>query len=219
YEVLEAIEDLEGDSGYEHLEDELGDLLFQVAFHATLAAEAGQFDLAGVARSIHDKLVRRHPHVFDPDAPPTTWDQIKAGEKGRAPGVMSEVPGNLPALLYAHKVQRKAAAVGFDWESADGAVAKLGEELTELHGAIDAGDAHALNEELGDLLFSVVNVARHLDIDPEATLRAATAKFRARFAAVEALAVARGVELAGAGMDVLDGLWDEVKGTEGSTVF
>jgi tetrapyrrole methylase family protein/MazG family protein len=207
YEVLEAIDELDaGPAGYDHLEEELGDLLFQVAFHATLAAEAGQFTLADVARTVHDKLVARHPHVFGPPGEPMpNWEESKKAEKGRA-SVMDGVPGNLPSLLYAFKVQGKAASVGFDWKNAAGAWPKIREELDELEAAIAAGDGAgpAVNEELGDVLFSVVNVARHLGLDPEAALREAAAKFRRRFLAMEALAEARGVP-------VTDDLWDEVK--------
>jgi tetrapyrrole methylase family protein / MazG family protein len=207
YEVLEAIDELEaGPAGYVHLEEELGDLLFQVAFHATLAAEAGQFTLADVARTVHDKLVERHPHVFgDPGQPMPNWEAQKKAEKGRA-SVMDGVPRNLPSLLYAYKLQARAAAVGFDWKDAAGAWPKIREELDELDEAIALGDAtgSAVRDELGDVLFSVVNVARHLGIDPETALREAAAKFRDRFSAMEALAEARGTA-------PNDDLWDEVK--------
>ncbi len=207
YEVLEAIDELTtGPQGYEHLEEELGDLLFQVAFHSNLAAEAGQFSLADVARGVHDKLVERHPHVFGPPGVPVPdWEELKRAQKGRA-SVMDGVPGNLPSLLYAFKVQSKAASVGFDWENAAGAWPKLREELDELEAALATGPgaSEAVTEELGDLLFSVVNVARHLGIDPEASLRDAAAKFRKRFAAMEVLAADRGAPID-------DDLWEEVK--------
>jgi tetrapyrrole methylase family protein/MazG family protein len=207
YEVLEAIDELDaGPRGYDHLEEELGDLLFQVAFHATLAAEAGQFTLADVARSVHDKLVARHPHVFGAAGEPMpNWEETKKAEKGRA-SVMEGVPGNLPSLLYAFKLQSRAASVGFDWKNAAGAWPKIREELDELEAALgsdpDAGPA--VNEELGDVLFSIVNVARHLGLDPESALREAAAKFRDRFVAMETLAAARGGP-------ITDALWDEVK--------
>jgi tetrapyrrole methylase family protein/MazG family protein len=214
YETLEAIEALGPDgTGSAHLEEELGDLLFQVVFHATLAAEEGQFTMADVARGIHDKLVHRHPHVFGDVAAATAgqvmanWEQIKQAEKGRE-SMMEGIPGHLPSLLYAHKVQRKAATVGFDWPSADDALPKIAEEATEL---LAARDEQERFEELGDLLFAVVNVARHLNLDPEASLRAATAKFRERFMAVERLAAERGMRLSDLSLAELDGLWDEVK--------
>jgi tetrapyrrole methylase family protein/MazG family protein len=202
YETLDAIAGLP--ESYPHLEEELGDLLFQVVFHATLAAEAGEFTLADVARGIHDKLVGRHPHVFGDVAADTAsqvvanWEQIKKAEKGRE-SVMDGIPGSLPALLYAYKVGRKAGAVGFDWDAGDvgGVLDKVAEELAELR-------ADHSTEELGDLLFAVVNFARHLDADPEAALRAATDKFRDRFKAMEKLAEERNVAID-------DTLWDEVK--------
>ena len=205
YEVIEAIES--GDPA--QLEEELGDLLFQVFFHATLAAEAGEYTIADVARGIHDKLVHRHPHVFgdvqadSADAVRANWEQIKKAEKGRD-SVMDGIPGGLPALLYARKVQQKAKSVGFDWDSADDVYPKVEEELAEVR-------ADPTEDEVGDLLFSVVNVARHLDIDPESALRAATAKFRDRFKGVEALAAERGVDLAKLDLAGLDALWDEIK--------
>ena len=209
YEVLEAIEGLPASSA--HLEEELGDLLFLVVFHATLATEAGEFTLADVARGIHDKLVHRHPHVFGtvaadtPDAVMRNWEQIKQAEKGRE-SLMDGIPGDLPSLLYAHKVQRKAASIGFDWDSPAGVYPKVAEELREVED--DPGA-----EELGDLLFAAVNLARHLEVDPEAALRGATAKFRDRFRLMEAMAAERGVVLAGLDLAGLDALWDEAKAT------
>jgi tetrapyrrole methylase family protein/MazG family protein len=205
YETVEAIES--GQPG--HLEEELGDLLFQVYFHAVLGVEDGEFTLADVARGIHDKLVLRHPHVFGTRQADTAdqvvrnWEQIKKEEKGRS-SLMEGIPSALPSLLYAHKVQRKAASVGFDWPSVDGPLAKVDEELAELR-------TDPSEDELGDLLFSVVNVARHLAIDSESALRGATAKFRERFMGVERLAGERGLDLAAADMDALDQLWNEVK--------
>jgi tetrapyrrole methylase family protein/MazG family protein len=208
YETLEAIEALD-EQGYGPLEEELGDLLFQVAFHATLAAEQGAFTLADVARNVHDKLVHRHPHVFGqvtadtPGQVMQNWEQIKKAEKGRE-SIMDGIPGDLPSLLHAHKVQRKAATVGFDWRSVDDVYPKVLEELEEVR-------AEPSDEEVGDLLFAVVNLARHLDVDPEAALRAATAKFRDRFREVERLAEERDLDLTLLDMAGLDGLWEEVK--------
>ena len=215
YEVVEAIDEVSADpAAYPHLEEELGDLLFQVVFHATLAAEAGEFTLADVARGVHDKLVRRHPHVFGEVEAATAgevaanWEEIKRAEKGRT-RVLDGIPAALPSLLYAWKVQRKAAAVGFDWPTAEGPRAKVVEELDELDGA---GSEPEREDELGDLLFAVVNLARHLEVDPETALRAASAKFRRRFEQVEAAAAARGLDLAELDLAALDALWDEAKG-------
>ena len=217
YETLEAIDGLDGSpETIGHLEEELGDLLFQVFFHATLAAEEGWFTLADVARVIHDKLVHRHPHVFGSVAADTAeqvlvnWEQIKKAEKGRG-SVMEGVPGDLPALLYAHKIQRKAASVGFDWDDVDGALPKISEELDELQAAIASAVDRDIEDELGDLLFAVVNVARHLDIDPETALRGASAKFRTRFEQVEAHAGEQGRDLSTMTLTELDALWDQAK--------
>jgi tetrapyrrole methylase family protein/MazG family protein len=219
YEVLEAIEALGPSPSYDgaaHLEEELGDLLFQVFFHARLATEEGLFTLADVARGIHDKLVNRHPHVFGTVEASTAgqvmrnWEQIKQAEKGRS-SVMDGIPGHLPSLLYTHKVQRKAASVGFDWDDVAGAWPKLAEEIGELEGAVALGRPAAVEDELGDVLFAVVNVARHLGVDPEAALRSAAAKFRERFMALERLAGARGRSLRELDLQGLDALWEEVK--------
>jgi tetrapyrrole methylase family protein/MazG family protein len=205
YEVVDAIDG--GDT--DHLEEELGDLLFQVYFHATLAAEDGRFNLADVARGIHDKLVRRHPHIFGDAAEPPDWEALKRQEHADR-GVMDGVPAGLPSLLYAEKVQRRAASTGFDWDGVEGAWPKVMEEISEVRAA--APDD--LEEEIGDLLFACVNVSRHLGVDPELALRAATAKFRSRFEAVEDLASRRDIDVGTAGLVILDALWDEVKGAE-----
>ncbi|CAA9223768.1 MAG: Nucleoside triphosphate pyrophosphohydrolase MazG [uncultured Acidimicrobiales bacterium] len=208
YEVIEAIEQLESE-GYDHLEEELGDLLLQVYFHATIAAEAGAFTLADVARGIHDKMVDRHPHVFAADEPDgaegleQSWEARKRREKGRE-GAMEGIPGGLPALLHAAKAGKRAAAVGFDWPEIQPVYAKVTEELGELRDDPSA-------DELGDLLFAVVNVARHLDLDPEAALRQATAKFKARFALVERAAAAQGLDLRSAPPAQVDVLWEHAK--------
>jgi MazG family protein len=184
-----------------------------------------------VARNVHGKLVGRHPHVFGdvdaktPEQVSKNWEEIKKREKGRT-STMDDVPRNLPALLYANKIQSRAATVGFDGENAEGAFSKISEELAELSGAIAAAQtssgssagpepsADAVREELGDLLFAVVNVARHLNVDPETALREATAKFRRRFGAVEALAVERGLDLSVLDLAALDALWSDVKAAE-----
>jgi tetrapyrrole methylase family protein/MazG family protein len=216
YELVDALAALDpADPTTEHaLVEELGDLLYQVEFHATIAEQAGRFSIADVTAGIHDKLVGRHPHVFgdvaarDADTVIANWDHIKRVEKGRT-SVFDGVAASLPALAYAHHLQRKAAKVGFDWPDVAGPFAKVDEELAELR-----GDDSDVAGELGDVLFAVVNVARHLGVDAELALRAAAAKFRRRFEAVEALAVERGIDVATAGLTTLDQLWEEVKAAE-----
>ncbi len=191
YEVADAI--ARGDLAA--LEDELGDLLFQVVFHARMAEEQGAFGFEDVARGIADKMLRRHPHVFgsaeERAAGPEkgAWERIKADERrtsGVTPGVLDGIPLALPALKRAQKLGKRAATVGFDWRDPAGVRNKVNEELDELDAARDAGDAAAVREELGDLLFSVANLARHLGVDPEDALAAANRKFEGRFRAMEA---------------------------------
>jgi len=175
-----------------------------------------RFTIADITQGIHDKLVRRHPHVFanvnaeSTDEVLSNWEAIKRAEKGRT-SIFDGIPNSLPSLSYAYKAQRKAASLGFDWPDVHGALPKIAEETDELMQAHAAGDKEAAADELGDLLFSVVNVARHLKIDPEVALRAAVAKFRHRFEGVEQLAAERSIELSSAGLETLDQLWDEVK--------
>ena len=218
YEVVDAIRALDPDdpSTDDDLVEELGDLLYQIEFHATIAEQEGRFSVADVAEGIHDKLVRRHPHVFgdvEVDGAGealTSWDDIKRAEKGRT-SAFDGVARSQPALSYAAALGRKASKVGFDWPDVDGALTKLPEEHGELVEAIGDDDEGAIADELGDLLFAVVNVARHVGVDPELALRAAADKFRARFEGVERLAAERGIDLRAAGLAQLDALWDEVK--------
>ncbi|MCU1400625.1 MAG: putative MazG family protein, partial [Acidimicrobiales bacterium] len=219
YEVVDALQNLDPDdaSTDEDLIEELGDLLYQIEFHATIAEQQGRFTIADVTQGVHDKLVRRHPHVFGDTAVNGTeqvlsnWETIKREEKGRT-SVFDGIPSSLPSLSYAYKAQKKAAGVGFDWPEVSGALAKIAEEADEVIAAHASGDATATAEELGDLLFSVVNVARHLKVDPEVALRAAVTKFRSRFEGVEGLARERGIDLSTSDLTVLDALWDEIKG-------
>ncbi len=220
YEVIDALRALDApDAGRDPDTDvieELGDLLYQIEFHATIAEQEGRFTIADVTQGIHDKLVRRHPHVFGDTAVAGTadvlanWDDIKRAEKGRT-SALDGIPRSMPSLSYAQQLGRKASKVGFDWPDVSGAYAKLSEESAELSEAIAAADAAEIRDELGDLLFAVVNVARHVGVDAELALRAASDKFRDRFVGVEALAAKRGIELRDAGIDVLDALWDDVK--------
>jgi ATP diphosphatase len=205
YEVADAI--ARGDM--RDLREELGDLALQVVFHAQMASEAGHFTLADVLDGITDKMVRRHPHVFgdvtaaDGEAVSANWEAIKAAEKPRD-GALSGVALALPALMRAEKLQKRAARTGFDWPDPEGPLAKIHEELAEVAAAGDAERAG----EVGDLLFAVVNYARHLGVDPEAALRAANAKFEARFAAMERLG---GGDLAALDLDAKEALWDRAK--------
>lgn len=218
YEVVDALQALDPDepSSDDDLIEELGDLLFQIEFHATIAEQEGRFTIADVTQGIHDKLVRRHPHVFgdiiadDTGTVLENWDEIKKAEKGRT-SIFEGIPRSLPSLAYAQKVGRKASKVGFDWPDVAGAFPKIAEETAELAEAMTETDAAATELELGDLLFAVVNVARHLKIDAELALRAASDKFRARFEGVEALAASRSIDLKTSDLVALDALWDEVK--------
>ena len=216
YEVADAIE--RGD--ITALKDELGDLLFQVVFHARMAEEAGHFGFDDVAEAISDKMERRHPHVFgDAEirsvaAQNEAWEAHKAAEReerGASASVLDGVALALPALLWAAKISRRAARIGFDWPNADSVIDKIEEELDELEEEIEDGDRAMLEEEMGDLLFAAANLARKLDIEPETALRRATAKFDRRFRRVEALAKARGF---GPDIKALEGLWQEVKADE-----
>jgi MazG family protein len=218
YEVADAIE--RGDIAA--LKDELGDLLLQVVFHARMAEEAGHFAFDDVAHAIADKMVRRHPHVFGDaeidsvKAQNEAWEAHKAAERQAAGGddsaLASELDGvalAFPALLRAAKISRRAARIGFDWPDARAVLPKIAEEIAELEAEMDAGaGAAALEEEMGDLLFAVANLARKLEIEPETALRRATAKFEGRFRRVEALAKKRGI---GPDLDALEALWQEVK--------
>jgi len=211
YEVADAIERRDWDG----LREELGDLALQVAYHSQMATEAGHFTLADVLRDIAAKMIRRHPHVFgetevkDAAAQTAAWEALKAAEKPRA-HALDGVALGLPALLRAEKLQKRAARVGFDWPDATGPRAKIDEELAEVETAAD--DA-ARAEEIGDLLFAVVNWARHLGVDAESALRAASAKFERRFAAMEALG---GAGFAAMDLDAKEALWRRAKSGEGA---
>ena len=228
YEVVDALQALDtsspssdgdADGPDDDLIEELGDLLYQIEFHAVIAEQEGRFTMADVASGIHDKLVRRHPHVFGAVTADDThqvlknWDDIKRVEKNRT-SVFDGIPRSMPALSYAAKVGGKASKVGFDWPDVSGALPKVVEETDELVEAIDSGDTVETAAELGDLLFAVVNVARHVGVDPELALRAASDKFRVRFEGVERLAREADVDLGSAELAVLDALWDRVKAAE-----
>ena len=231
YEVAEAIRQDDRVA----LRDELGDLLLQVVFHAQMAREDGNFDFDAVARGIAEKMIRRHPNVFGDDdsearssarAQMQSWEAQKAAEReakadaeGRRPSVLDGVALALPALLRAEKLQKRAARVGFDWPQADPVFGKVLEEVAELRQAAAARGASgseesAVAEELGDLLFACVNLARHLGVEPEAALRAANAKFTARFQHLEAALAESGRGAEAVDLEELDRLWEEAKRTE-----
>lgn len=223
YEVADAIE--RGDLA--DLEEELGDLLLQVVFHARMAEEAGAFDFADVARAINDKMVRRHPHVFgdvthrDAAEQMRAWEAIKAEERtAKTPAgpasLLDEVPVALPALTRAVKLSKRAARVGFVWPSAREVLAKLHEEVAELEAEIAVGDLAKAREELGDVLFVCANLARELDVDPEASLSATNAKFVRRFKFIEARLSQKGSSPAASDLAEMDALWEAAKAAERS---
>jgi len=220
YEVADAI--ARGDLA--HLKDELGDLLLQVAFHARMAEEQGAFDFGDVVEAVTTKLVRRHPHVFadaegrTAEAVEGLWEQIKTEERAQRgeaepKGALAGVPVALPALTRALKLQTKAGRVGFDWNDPRAVLAKIREEAGEIEAELDANKSEAA-AEVGDLLFAVVNLARHLDADPEDVLRQTNLKFERRFAAIEQALAARGKTPMDATLAEMDALWDEAKKAE-----
>lgn len=218
YEVLEAIDE----ENPKKLCDELGDLLLQVIFHAQIAKENGQFDFDDVANGVSAKMVNRHRHVFGEEEAETAddvmtiWEKVKKEEKGlkTQTQVLKEVPGNLPALMRSFKVQQKAAQVGFDWDDVKDAMEKVKEETIELEQAYNKGEVSDIEEELGDLLFAVVNVSRFLKVQPELALTATVNKFIRRFEYVEAEATKQGKLLNDMSLKDMDALWDDAKRIE-----
>ena len=227
YEVADAIER----EDFAHLPSELGDLLFQVVYYSQLGQELQMFDFSTVVHSITEKLVRRHPHVFadgqlyattqavaiNSDQVKERWEEIKqqereeqAGSEQRV-GILADIPLNMPALSRALKIQKRASSVGFDWSSLPPVLAKVDEELQEVRDALASGDQAAISEELGDLLFATVNVARHLKVNPEAALRAANIKFSERLQAVEQQARQQNVALSDCTEAQLDAMWNVAK--------
>ena len=219
YEVLEAID--EADDA--ELCAELGDVLLQVVFHAQVAAEEGRFTVEDVGRAIVDKLIRRHPHVFGQvqvdgaDQVVRNWEQIKKAErqeKARPDSLLDGIPVHLPALLRAQRVQSKVSRQGFDWDKIDGPLDKVEEEFAEVRQAWAAGSSQQVEEEVGDLLFALVNSARFLEVNPEDALRRSVAKFERRFRAVEAELEKRGKSVEEASLEEMDAIWDAVKERE-----
>jgi MazG family protein len=213
YEVLDAIDQ----RNWEGLAEELGDLLLEAVFFAQMASEEGRFDISDSLEAINSKLVRRHPHVFgDGDAKTAAdvirrWDEIKAAEKPRPKGLLAGVPRNLPALVEAQQIARKAAGAGFDWENIGQVLDKLHEELAELEKARSQASLAAIEDEVGDLLFVLVNIARFLNVDPEQALRKTNAKFRRRFAHVEQGLEADGKSPREASLAEMEALWQDAK--------
>ncbi len=222
YEVADAIEREDHDD----LLDELGDLLLQVVFHAQMAKELGLFDFDQVAKTISDKLVRRHPHVFagvsfnTEEERRRAWEQIKQQERAEKPhkqenlSALAGVTNSLPGLMRAEKLQRRAADVGFDWPNAEPVFDKIAEELNEVREAIAAGDVAHIAEEVGDLQFAVVNLARHLEVEPEPAMQAANRKFERRFRSVETILAQQGLSCETATLEQMDAIWDQVKVAE-----
>ena len=205
------------------MEGELGDLLLQTVYHTKMGEEAGHFSFASVARAISDKMVARHPHVFGTDSRDKSaeqqtrdWEAIKATERAgkEQSGVLDGVAVGLPALLRAHKLQKRAARVGFDWPDVDQVLAKLREEAAELVEARDTGDDAAITEKIGDFLFVAANLARHLGVEPEAALRTANAKFTRRFAHIEARLAERGSNPQSSTLEEMDALWNEARAAD-----
>ena len=221
YEVADAI--ARGD--LVHLKDELGDLLLQVVYHARMAHEEAAFDFGDVVEGITAKMIRRHPHVFadaqgkTAEAVKGLWERVKAEEKAErgekpAQGALAGIPVALPALTRALKLQDKAGRVGFDWNDPRAVLAKIREEADEIEAALDAGDKADAGKEVGDLLFAVVNLARHLAADPEGVLRATNVKFERRFASIERALAADGKRPQDATLQEMDALWDAAKAAE-----
>jgi len=234
YEVLEAL-----DSGNDSkFAEEMGDLLLQIVFHAQIAREEGRFTVADVIREIHDKMIRRHPHVFgtkrakDSAEVLRNWEQIKAEERrlnegnpkegnseAKAPSLLDGVSAGLPATLEGLQLTRKAARIGFDWDDASGVIAKMREEAKELETALNSGDQQKTEEELGDLLFAAINLARFLQVDPEIALKRANAKFSRRFRAMEARARESGRAFKDLAREEMESLWDATKSAEGKAAL
>lgn len=227
HEVAEAI----ARNDLEDLKDELGDLLLQVVFHARMAQEQGVFEFGDVVQSITEKLIRRHPHVFGdtrhltPDEVKGLWDKIKADEKAARrqqrgiedeAGALAGIPSGFPALTRALKLQQKASKVGFDWNDPRAVLDKIKEETVEIERALDDDDRAAVADEIGDLMFALVNLARHLDVDSESSLSGTNAKFERRFAAIETALLLRGKTPSEATLAEMDALWDQAKADENS---
>lgn len=216
YEVLEALD--EKDSA--KLKEELGDLLYQILFHAQIAKEKGEFDIDDILESSIEKMTRRHPHVFgdkkakDSKEVLVHWEETKKKEKGNRKSILEGVPKELPALLRAHQLQSRAARVGFDWERIDQVFDKVEEEISEFKEAYRNKERERMEDELGDIFFSLVNVARFLEVNPEDALRSAIGRFTSRFSYIEEAAAAEGRSLSSLSIDEMERLWHKAKMAE-----
>jgi tetrapyrrole methylase family protein/MazG family protein len=215
YELLDAIES----NNIDHLREELVDLLLQVVFHSVIAKDLGEFTIVDVIEGLAEKLIYRHPHVFgDEDIADSgevikNWDRLKKKEAGKESreSILDGIPDELPALLYARKIQSAASRVGFDWKAPGDVVGKIREETEELVQAMRSGEVEEMENELGDLIFSVVNLARFMGIDPEAALRRTNKKFRKRFLSIEEEARRRGISLDDMSLEEMDAVWESTK--------
>ncbi|MEC4684397.1 MAG: nucleoside triphosphate pyrophosphohydrolase [Nitrospirota bacterium] len=216
YELLEAIE--EDDPS--RIKEELGDLLFQIVFHARIAEERGEFDIRDVIGAISGKMVFRHPHVFGgkrlrtADEVLDRWEEHKRQEGKLKESILEGIPGNLPALLKAHRVQERVSRVGFDWEKAEDVIKKVESEFEEFKSALEGRDREKIEEELGDILFTLVNLARFVDVNPDEALRKTIAKFIRRFSYIETRAKQEGRDLSDYTLEEMDQLWEKAKRAE-----
>ncbi|WP_353683480.1 nucleoside triphosphate pyrophosphohydrolase [Thermodesulfovibrio sp. 3907-1M] len=215
YELIEAIENKKPEA----IKEELGDLLLQIVFHSQIAKEEGNFDIDDVIQTIIQKMIGRHPHVFGeadfktPEEVLNQWDERKKEEGKFGSSILEGIPLALPALLKAYKIQSRVSKVGFDWETPQGVIEKIKEELREVEEAIKTGEKDRIEEEIGDLLFSIVNLSRFLKIDPETALRKTNRKFEKRFKKLEKLAGQKGKTLKDLSLQEMDSLWNEIKKT------
>ena len=217
YEVLEAIEEKDA----KKLKEELGDLLYQILFHARISKENSEFDIEDVLSASCEKMVRRHPHVFGDKKADSAeevlkqWEEIKKGEKGNdRKSILEGVPAHLPALLRAHQLQARAARVGFDWEHVDQVFAKVQEEMGEFEEAFRGGDRERMESELGDLLFALVNIGRFIEVNPEDALRKTISRFMSRFRHIEEDIARQGLEWKNVSLNEMEELWQEAKAIE-----
>jgi len=219
YEVLEALDE----DNPEKIKEELGDLLYQIIFHARIASEKGEFNIYDVITKIHDKMIRRHPHVFKEEKAENSekvlkrWEEIKRNEEGNIGrmSVLDGVPKELPSLLRAHRLQEKASRVGFDWEHIDQVFEKVEEEMEEFKNAFSQKNTTEMENELGDLLFALVNIARFIEVNPEDALRKTLRRFIKRFRYIEEEIAKKGRDIKDVSFEEMDSIWEKAKEVEG----